>query len=544
MIDGRNYTVIRRPSPGGTIAVVRVDSPPREVPVILEMHCHSEEHSSCSTVNAALLVQHNFDRGLPGTVLTDHHYLWPPEELAELRLRLKIPDYYVILSGQEVSTADLGDVLVYGADVSIETGTPVADIRARFPEAAIVLAHPYRWENVPTREELFHPAVDGVEIFNSNHTVTENSRGLRDWHRHKFTAIAGTDAHAVSYAGAYPTIFDHPVQSVEDLAREIRAGRCRPFFKELPRSGTTNARVTEIVIGTKTEGIEREKYIIKTHENIKAWNSAAETALVMEEISKHGFDRGVYRIPRPLGHDRDGLSTIEQGIQGKTLHHMLVRARPEDAGRYLKMAARWLARLHNCGLQVTPPEKFLQAESGRLERYLSAFYRIDHPHTRKAREISDNVLEREYALYDGQPERLVQGHGDFHPKNIFIGHDTPGDPGSEFVAAIDFDSSYTMPPAFDVGTFLAQYVNQFFEYGELRENVPEDIFLHTYLEESREVGSDFLSQVELFRARTSLSICYYLVKVGLGDSENLWRVLVEADQRLARLSVKAAEELP
>jgi 3',5'-nucleoside bisphosphate phosphatase len=50
------------------------------------------------------------------------------------------------------------------------------------------------------------------------------------------------------------------------------------------------------------------------------------------------------------------------------------------------------------------------------------------------------------------------------------------------------------------------------------------------------VDQDFSSQVELFKARTSLSIAYYLVKVGLGESENLWRVLVEAEESLTRLS--------
>ena len=72
--------------------------------MILEMHCHTAEHSGCSQVAAAEVVQHNFNIGLHGTVLTDHHYLWTPEEIEELRGRLKVPDYYLILSGQEVMT--------------------------------------------------------------------------------------------------------------------------------------------------------------------------------------------------------------------------------------------------------------------------------------------------------------------------------------------------------------------------------------------------------------------------------------------------------
>lgn len=97
--------------------------------MIFEMHCHSAEHSDCSHVSAAEIVQRNFDIGLQGTVLTDHHYLWPPGEIMELRDKLKVPDYYLLLSGQEVTTPELGDVLVYGADVSIEKGASLKSIR-------------------------------------------------------------------------------------------------------------------------------------------------------------------------------------------------------------------------------------------------------------------------------------------------------------------------------------------------------------------------------------------------------------------------------
>jgi len=504
--------------------------------MILEMHCHTAEHSACSTVSAADVVQHNFDIGLQGTVLTDHHYLWLPEEIEELRRTLKVPDYYLVLSGQEVTTLELGDVLVYGADVSIEKGASVETIRKHFPEAAIIWAHPYRHENIPSRSNLLHPLIDGIEIFSSNHTVAESSRGLRDWHDLKFTAIAGTDAHAMSYAGLYPTIFDHPVSTMAELASEIRAGRCRPFFKEIPRAGSSSTQVTEITIGTGKDDDFREKYIIKKQKNIAAWRSAARKSQVMDEIRRHGFEKGRFRVPRPLGNDPDSLTTIEEGIKGKNLFDKLVEDEPQQARNHLEMAAEWLARLHNCRLRIAPPEEFFSDERRRLELYISAFYKTGHRHTRKAQEIMDTVIEFETSLYCEHPEKLIQGHGDFHPKNIFIGQD-PDDPSTGFIAAIDFGSSYSMPPAFDVGTFLAQFRNQFYGMQEVHSKVSETVFLQKYQDEAKQLDDNFLRQVEVFRARTSLSIGYYLIKLKLGESENLWRVLVEAEHHLARLSM-------
>ncbi len=112
--------------------------------MLLEMHAHTSEHSPCSRVSAVELVRQVFDKGLQGVIVTDHHYLWSKEELLDLRRRAAVPGHFLILSGQEVRTPELGDVLVYGATESLAKGTRLSDIRQRFPDAAIVWAHAYR----------------------------------------------------------------------------------------------------------------------------------------------------------------------------------------------------------------------------------------------------------------------------------------------------------------------------------------------------------------------------------------------------------------
>lgn len=501
----------------------------------IEMHSHTSERSSCSHVAAADMVRRAFEQGLQGIVFTDHHSFWTESELARIRLHSHVPKYFLLFSGQEVTTGDFGDILIYGADRTIPKGTRLEQIRREFPEAALVWAHPYRDEKTPSPERLLDPRLDAVEIFNSNHTSLENHRALQDWHRYRFTAIAGTDTHALSYTGTFPTQFDHPISTVEELAAEVRLGRCRPFFKEIPREGS-NLRITELTIGTGRAERPREKIVVKALDAEK-WETADRASHIMGNLLSHGFETGQFRIPRVLARDDEHLTLIEEGIHGKTLHDKLICADDREARRYLEMAARWLARLHNCRLLLTPCDDFLEHEAGRMEKYSAAFTEIGHRFTRRAKEIADTILTTERQLFRRHPHLPVQGHGDFNPKNILIGRDNPDDPGTSFVAVIDFDDSHCMLPAFDVGTFIAQFRNQFFHNGDVLRKVSETDFLRAYLDAAEGVSDDFPAQLELYRARANMSIAYYLIMVGLGDSENLWRVLVEADHALARVAM-------
>jgi hypothetical protein len=173
---------------------------------------------------------------------------------------------------------------------------PATEIRAQFPDAALVHAHPYRHRLDYEEGRLRPPAIDAVEIFSANHSMKANSRGLEDWHRHRYTAVAGTDAHGRTPAGSYPTQFDHPVGDIEELAAEIRRGRCRPLFKEITHAGA-NALVTEIVIGTKGEFGQRPRIILRRIGRRSEWPKALRTATLTCELVAHGFAGGRFRLP-------------------------------------------------------------------------------------------------------------------------------------------------------------------------------------------------------------------------------------------------------
>ncbi|MCM0082587.1 hypothetical protein L4X63_13385 [Geomonas sp. Red32] len=49
------------------------------------------------------------------------------------------------------------------------------------------------------------------------------------------------------------------------------------------------------------------------------------------------------------------------------------------------------------------------------------------------------------------------------------------------------------------------------------------------------LADDFWRRVELFRARANVSIAAFVVKMQLGNSPELWRVLVESERALTYL---------
>ena len=56
-----------------------------------------------------------------------------------------------------------------------------------------------------------------------------------------------------------------------------------------------------------------------------------------------------------------------------------------------------------------------------MENYIQRFQAIDHPHVGRAEALGALLLELEGQLVATAEAQFIQGHGDFHPKNILIG---------------------------------------------------------------------------------------------------------------------------
>jgi 3',5'-nucleoside bisphosphate phosphatase len=491
--------------------------------MLLEMHCHTSKFSKCSQADPGALVRQVKKKGLQGVILTEHHYLWKEGEIKALRIEAELDENFLIMAGQEVET-DFGHILVFGPDVTIGEKINLKDLRKSFPGSALVWAHPFRNGNIPEEKKLLNPMLDAIEIFSMNQSPKENYLGLKAWHKHKFTAVSGSDAHAVDTAGVYPTQFDHPVLNTQDLVSEIKKSRCKPFFKEIPKAGS-NIVVTEITIGTKGDDESRDRIILKNITDDKKWESAKDSAAVTSFLYKNGFSEGQFRVPGIIEVNNKERLIIESGERGKNLFDLLAHVDKKIGMDYFKLAAKWLARFHNKAMKEGSVESVMKRERKRFDLYLGSFVKTMSPYLKQIKPVIDFVKNKEEEIYSKRRAEFILNHGDYHPKNIIIGQDRQHDTTTLFISVIDFGSSILFPRSFDAGYFISQFQNQFYAYPEILKNYSEADFIDTYIKEADNIPVDFMDEVLLFKLRANLSIAAYLIKVGKGQSPEIEAVI-------------------
>ncbi|MHB9155227.1 MAG: phosphotransferase [Endomicrobiales bacterium] len=493
--------------------------------MLLELHAHTSSHSKCSIIDPVTLVRESVRKGLQGLVITDHGYLWSPEELDRLRAQAGVEKHFLLLSAQEVDT-DIGHVLVIGADRSLNERIPLKDLRGRYPDAALIWAHPFRNGRDPSEEALLDPCLDALEIFSLNQSPKENYAGLNRWHRYKFTAVSGSDTHAAGKAAVFPTHFDHPVSTIPALAEEIRKGRCRPFFKEILKAGSGMV-ATEITIGPKGSDELRQRIIIKQFPDKARWGRAKESARITALLHEHGFKDGPCRVPRVVDTNDGERLLIEEGQRGRNLADVVCSVNVETGLGYYRLAARWLAQLHALKLRIGTAEGTKAQERYRFGVYLGAFEDSHSPYLEDARRLVAFVREQEEELFRKEQASFIQLHGDYHPRNIIIGQDRAHDPSTVFVSVIDFDNSLLFDPAFDVGYFCAQFKSQLRGFSGL-DRYREEIFIGEYLRNVPQEDPEFEKKVDVFKIRANLSIASYFIKMGMGTSAEMESVISDA----------------
>jgi predicted metal-dependent phosphoesterase TrpH len=204
--------------------------------VLIDLHCHTFPLSDDSFLSPDQLIERAKTTGLDGVCLTEHDSVWQPRKLRELAERHN----FLIIPGIELNTED-GHILVFGLNRHATDTYRLPQLARLVTEAggALVYPHPYRqftpllrmdddfW-TMALERAVASPAfqyVCALEAINGRSTQDENLFSWQLCARLGLPAVAGSDAHDPSDVGTCATRFQRSIADVEDLVRELKAGR-------------------------------------------------------------------------------------------------------------------------------------------------------------------------------------------------------------------------------------------------------------------------------------------------------------------------------
>lgn len=173
------------------------------------------------------LIHKAVDRGLHGVVITEHHAVWPQEELDELLRVADVPGF-VLLSGFEY-TSSHGDVLIYGLDteqcrsfVPRKLDPDEAVAQAQALGAACIAAHPTR-EGLGFDERIFDLPLAAMEVRSCNLNTNEQRLGMKLAAQLNLPATACSDAHRLDDVGRFYTEFTVSITTMADFKKALES---------------------------------------------------------------------------------------------------------------------------------------------------------------------------------------------------------------------------------------------------------------------------------------------------------------------------------
>ncbi|MGI6365114.1 MAG: PHP domain-containing protein [Bacillota bacterium] len=190
----------------------------------VDIHVHTNKYSNCGVSSPEEMVQAAMACGLDAIVLTEHDYMWGPEELADLQARFP---GIKLFSGIEVSIDSAEHIVVIGVphpqlfSPFMKPADLVAAVRQH--QGAAILAHPYRW-SPSVRQDILDARLDAIEIFSNSirNYMQQPIRGLQQ--KLDLPLVACSDGHHTQHLGLYALDLHQPAKDDKGLARMIRQG--------------------------------------------------------------------------------------------------------------------------------------------------------------------------------------------------------------------------------------------------------------------------------------------------------------------------------
>ncbi len=245
----------------------------------VDLHVHTLT-SSCGFTTHQRVLELARAAGRGVVAVTDHDSAAGAVAVRELAARTG--DDLLVLVGMELTTSDLGHVVLFGRGVEDDWGwQPHQPFPRHLPEHWVAIqAHPFRGKVAVHNGRLHMPAlpalperIDAVEVWNGGDLIkkTPHLRQELDalsWEyarRHGKVAVASSDGHRPIWVHSFFTRFARPIGSVDDVVDQIRNGSVTPQARP-------PAHIEWCIDGW------RRREVIEWHEAGKDWRALASAA--------------------------------------------------------------------------------------------------------------------------------------------------------------------------------------------------------------------------------------------------------------------------
>ena len=205
----------------------------------IDLHVHTNRYSACAPTLSFDDLRSLLDqRYLEGIVVTEHDVQWSSQEVAAANRQLKHGRIY---RGVEVSSAH-GHFVVIGLralnGINPGIAAPALVDQATRQQAAVIFVHPhvtYAQIRTPLALTAMPSGIAAIEVASSATRGNDAAAALKAGRLMNGTAVAGSDAHAVTRVGCCYTVFDHLPEDEAALARAIIDGRVRFVDRQADR---------------------------------------------------------------------------------------------------------------------------------------------------------------------------------------------------------------------------------------------------------------------------------------------------------------------
>jgi Phosphotransferase enzyme family len=294
--------------------------------------------------------------------------------------------------------------------------------------------------------------------------------------------------------------------------RDFVRGKVEPLIPELAGNGHHGGTATFIRAKATGRMTLRYEFADMAAVYAKAYYSNRLGLEAYESLRKlwgDGFgSQSYYQVPQPLGYIAEESMLVMREVRGAAVSDLAVKGTREQATEAMRVAARWLLRLHRShidGLDIEPP-----CEQIEVLKTAALLAKVAAQFPERAPYLIDMVHQlKELAPSGSSPVKLAVLHGQYRPAHVFI--------ESHSVSVIDLDKIRLSDPAKDVSRFVHVLKKSCYEGGAGA--VYPCLLAREFVEEYRSRAPENLAHLAYFDALYALKAFAKVVKITKPEEE-------------------------